>query len=112
MTYDQKMHAARILVYNSPRLMGNEMFLPRVYVVNGKLYWFLNAARRAAFGTDHPIEVMTIETAYDLVEGKSIDKIKHRIAQGIDQTGEVFHGSLFGDRQVPVGAVTNKVIFI
>ena len=112
MTLDQKMHAARILLYNSPRLMGNDMLLPRIFCVNGKCYWFLNAAKRAAFGTPCPIEVMTIESAYNLLEGKSIDKIKHRIAKGYDQTGDTYNGRLFNDRQVPVGAVTNSVILI
>ena len=109
MTIAQKMHAARLLIQNSPHLIGDEMFLPRVFVVNGKCYWFLNVARRAAYRTPYPIEVMTIENAYNLLEGKDFNKIKNRVAQGIDQTGATFNGSLFCDNNVPVGTVTNKV---
>ena len=55
---------------NSMMLLGSTAeepkFLPKVFVVNGKCYWFLNVARRAAFGTEHPIEVMTIRDAWEI----------------------------------------------
>ena len=45
MTEQQKQHAAEVLVKNSMMLLGSTeddpKYLPKVFVVNGKCYWFL-----------------------------------------------------------------------
>ena len=56
MTEQQKQHAAEVLL-GTKALTGGEdgKYLPRLYVVNGKCYLFLNVARRAAIGTNYTI---------------------------------------------------------
>ena len=84
MTEQQKQHAAEVLINNSMMLLGSTeedpKYLPKVFVVNGKCYWFLNVARRAAFGTKHPIEVMTIEEAdqHGMPLHQAMDKLREK----------------------------------
>lgn len=82
MTEQQKQHAAEVLI-GTKALNGGEdgKFLPKLYVVNGKCYMFLNVARRAALGTEYPIEVLSIEEAWqthlhlpaDSLDQKAVD---------------------------------------
>lgn len=116
MTEQQKQHAAEVLVKNSMILLGSTeedpKYLPKVFVVNGKCYWFLNVARRAAFGTEHPIEVMTIEEAWQIHLHMSPDTLKKEfVDSNFDQTGSTFNGQLFRDNyKVTAGMVQNPVV--
>ena len=116
MTEQQKQHAAEVLVKNSMMLLGSTAeepkFLPKVFVVDGKCYWFLNVARRAAFGTEHPIEVMTIEEAWEIYMHMSADTLNEKeVEWNFDQTGSTFSGLLFCDnREVMAGMVQNPVV--
>ena len=102
---------------NSMILLGSTAeepkYLPKVFVVNGKCYWFLNVARRAAFGTEHPIEVMTIEEAWQIHLHMSADTLKKEcVDSNFDQTGDAYYdGRLFDDRNsILTSMVPNPVI--
>jgi hypothetical protein len=117
MTEQQKQHAADVLVKNSMMLLGSTAeepkFLPKVFVVNGKCYWFLNVARRAAFGTEHPIEVMTIADAWEIHLHLPADTLrKECVDSNFDQTGDTYYDSrLFDDRNsITTSMVPNPVI--
>lgn len=117
MTEQQKQHAAEVLVKNSMMLLGSTAeepkFLPKVFVVNGKCYWFLNVARRAAFGTEHPIEVMTIGDAWEIHLHLPADTLKKEcVDSNFDQTGDTYYdGRLFDDRNsILTSMVPNPVI--
>ena len=117
MTEQQKQHAAEVLVKNSMMLLGSTAeepkYLPKVFVVNGKCYWFLNAARRAAFGTEHPIEVMTIEEAWQIHLHMSADTLDDKaVDRYFDQTGDAYYdGRLFDDcNSILTSMVPNPVI--
>lgn len=114
MTQEQLQHAAQMLVVNSRELMGGDepKMLPKLFVVNGKGYWFLNVARRAAIGTDYSIEVLTIEEAWNIHMHLPADSLKKdAVDWDFDQTGSTFNGYLF-DRGSTVfaGMVPNPVI--
>ena len=113
MTEQQLQHAAEVLI-NSKELLGGDdsKYLPKVFVVNGKCYWFLNAARRAAFGTEYPIEVMTIEEAWQIHLHMPADTLKKEcVDRDFDQLGSTFNGLLFCDnRKVTAGMVHNPVV--
>ena len=117
MTEQQKQHAAEVLVKNSMMLLGSTeeepKYLPKVFVVNGKCYWFLNVARRAAFGTEHPIEVMTIEEAWPIYTHLPADTLKKEcVDSNFDQTGDTYYdGRLFDSRDsILTSMVPNPVI--
>ena len=113
MTEQQKLHAAKVLIHSKELTGGDDpKFLPKVFVVNGKCYWFLNAARRAAFGTEHPIEVMTIEEAWQIHLHMPADTLdKKAVAWDFDQTGSTFSGLLFcNNRTIMAGTVQNPVV--
>ena len=113
MTEQQKQHAAEVLIHTKELLGGDDpKFLPKVFVVNGKCYMFLNVARRAAFGTEHPIEVMTIEEAWEIYTHLPADALKKDAVEwNFDQTGSTFSGLLFCDnRTVMAGKVQNPVV--
>lgn len=113
MTEQQKQHAAEVLIHTKELLGGDEpKFLPKVFVVNGKCYMFLNAARRAAYGTSHPIEVMTIEEAWVIYMHLPADSLKKDAVEwNFDQTGSTFNGQLFCDNhEVMAEMVQNPVI--
>lgn len=116
MTEQQKQHAAEVLVKNSMILLGSTAedpkYLPKVFVVNGKCYWFLNVARRAAFGTEHPIEVMTIEEAWQIHLNMSPDTLNEKsVERNFDQTGSTFNGHIFCDNyKVMAGMVQNPIV--
>jgi len=113
MTEQQKQHAAEVLIHTKELLGGDDpKFLPKVFVVNGKCYMFLNAARRAAYGTSHPIEVMTIKEAWQIYMHMSPDTLNEKeVEWNFDQTGSTFNGQLFCDNhEVMAGMVQNPVI--
>ena len=95
MNKTQQEYIARVLI-NAVDLLGEDMWLPKIYVVNGRPCWFLNAARRAAYGTNHPIEMMTIEQAYQIHFGRPWPmENRNQVVWGFDQTGETYDGFLF-----------------
>ena len=115
MTEQQKQHAAEVLVKNSMMLLGSTdedpKYLPKVFVVNGKCYWFLNVARRAAFGTEYPIEVMTIEEAWEIHMHMPSETLKKEcVDSNFDQNGSTYDGRLFYDNPITAGMVPNPVI--
>ena len=113
MTEQQKQHAAEVLIHSKELTGGDEpKFLPKVFVVDGHCYMFLNAARRAAYGTSLAIEVMTIREAWEIYMHMSADTLNEKEVQwDFDQTGSTFNGQLFcNNREVMAGAVQNPVI--
>ena len=115
MTEQQKQHAAEVLVKNSMMLLGSTeedpKYLPKVFVVNGKCYWFLNVARRAAFGTEYPIEVMTIDEAWEIHMHMPAETLnKECVDSNFDQNGSTYDGRLFYDNPITAGMVPNTVI--
>ena len=113
MTEQQKQHAAEVLIHSKELLGGDDpKFLPKVFVVDGKCYMFLNAARRAAYGTSLAIEVMTIREAWEIYMHMSSDTLNEKAVEwNFDQTGSTFNGLLFCDnREVMAGMVQNPVV--
>ena len=113
MTEQQKQHAAEVLIHSKELLGGDDpKFLPKVFVVDGHCYMFLNAARRAAYGTSLAIEVMTIREAWEIYMHMSADTLNEKEVQwDFDQTGSTFNGQLFCDnREVMAGMVQNPVV--
>ena len=95
MTNEVRLKISKMLMHKRD-LLGDGMLVPQVYVVNDHPYWFLNVARRAAYGTRFPIEVISIEAAFELVSGlpsSSLDR-KH-VDWHFDQKGDTFNGRLF-----------------
>ena len=113
MTQQQLEKAARMLM-NSKQLTGGDepKFLPKIYVVNGKCSLFLNAARREAYGTTYPIEVMTIEEAWAIVHAKDGKRLDPKeVEDNFDTVGSTYEGRLFCDQMFIVpGMVPNPVI--
>ena len=113
MTEQQKQHAAEVLIHTKELLGGDDpKFLPKVFVVDGHCYMFLNAARRAAYGTSLAIEVMTIRDAWEIYMHMSADTLNEKeVEWNFDQTGSTFNGQLFCDNHdVMVGMVQNPVV--
>ena len=113
MTEQQKQHAAEVLIHSKELTGGDEpKFLPKVFVVDGHCYMFLNAARRAAYGTSLAIEVMTIREAWEIYMHMSADTLNEKeVEWNFDQTGSTFNGQLFCDnREVMAGMVQNPVV--
>ena len=113
MTEQQKQHAAEVLI-GTKALNGGEdgKFLPKLYVVNGQCYMFLNVARRAALGTEYPIEVLSIEEAWQThlhLPAGSLDQ--KAVDWEWDSTGSTYDGCLFCDnKNIYPGMVPNPVI--
>ena len=115
MTEQQKIHAAEVLLSTKALTGGDEpKFLPKIYVVNGECCMFLNAARRSAYGTTYPIEVMTIEEAWNIVHSNDGQKLDPKeVEDNFDQTGSTFEGKLFCDNPfINACMVPNPVIRI
>ena len=113
MTEQQKQHAAEVLIHSKELLGGDEpKFLPKVFVVDGHCYMFLNAARRAAYGTSLAIDVMTIREAWEIYMNMSADTLNEKeVEWNFDQTGSTFNGQLFCDNhEVMAGMVQNPVV--
>ena len=115
MTEQQKLHAAEVLLGTKALTGGDDpKFLPKIYVVNGKCYLFLNAARRAAYGTIHPIEVMTIEEAWNIVhfnDGLTLNP--KEVEKSFGTVGSTYEGKLFCDNNAIIASmVPNPVIRI
>ena len=113
MTEQQKQHAAEVLIHSKELTGGDEpKFLPKVFVVDGHCYMFLNAARRAAYGTSLAIEVMTIREAWEIYMHMSADTLNEKeVEWNFDQTGSTFNGQLFCDNhEVMAGMVQNPVM--
>ena len=110
MTQQQLQHAAEVLL-NSHWLISPKdelRYLPKVFIVNGKCYWFLNAAKRAAFGTNALIHVMTIEQAWHIHLHLHPDTLKKEcIEKHFDQTGSTYDGRLFDDHHSPLAAMVD-----
>lgn len=83
---------------NTRNLLGEGKCLPKIFVVNEHCYWYLNAAKRAAYGTKHPIEMLTINEAFEIVTRLPATAMKHdTVAWEFDQTGEIYTDNLFCD---------------
>lgn len=99
MTTDELIKASRTLLLHN-NLAGENVYLPRVYVVNGKVCWFLNQARREAYGTDYEIEEVGIKTAMRIAGGREL-QMSDKVAWDFNQEGELFYGGrLFVDSLV------------
>ena len=81
-------------------LISDRKILPKIFIVGEETYWFYNAARRAAYGTNLTIESLTADDAWKIVHGEQ-SSIKHsKVAWDFDQRGEVFGNFLFCDNPV------------
>lgn len=111
MTKEIKKKMCELLVSRSMLINGGRL-LPKIYVVGDRPYWFLNVAKRAAYGTKHPIEVIDILDAYKVVPQRMVDEAaRHGIGYYFDQTGETFSdGRLFFDNDVKADEAEIKVI--
>lgn len=112
MTEQQKQHAAEVLL-GTKALTGGEdgKYLPRLYVVNGKCYLFLNVARRAAIGTQYTIEVLNIEDAWQIRTNLHPIILEHNMVDWeFDSTGSTFDGYLFSDNMIYPSMVPNPII--
>lgn len=112
MTEQQKQHAAEVLL-GTKALTGGEdgKYLPRLYVVNGKCYLFLNVARRAAIGTNYTIEVLSIEDAWQIRTNLHPLILEHNMVDWeFDSTGSTFDGYLFSDNRIYPSMVPNPII--
>ena len=107
MTQEQKQHAADLLA-RSWWLVGEDNFLPKVFMVNGKCYWFYNVAKRAAYKTRYPIEIVTIDDVFYLM---TRDDQKHisrgTILHEFDQSGSTFNGRLFENANSELAEMVN-----
>lgn len=93
MTEETKLRAVKALL-TSRQLNSEERLLPKIYIVGKSLYWFKNAARRAAYTEQKIIEEMTVEYAYAYAHnGEQIDS--RLIASNFDQRGETYGKFLF-----------------
>ncbi|MBQ6764328.1 MAG: hypothetical protein IJP45_03970 [Paludibacteraceae bacterium] len=98
MTDKQIQQAAQSLL-KTRGLPGEGLVLPKAYIVKGKCYWFLNVAKRAAFGAKHPaIYVLTAERAMQIAKPVK----RPHIASFFDQTGSTYDGRLFDDHGSPL----------
>lgn len=112
MTNELKKHASEVLLRSKQLIGGDDSkFFPRIYVANGKCYYFLNVARRAVVGTNHPIEVITIEEAYKIVHNKELSAaMRDMVAWNIDTTGKTYKGCLFCDnKNIIASQVSNPI---
>ena len=109
MTREKLEYAAHALLMSMKLTGGDDpKYLPKIFIVNGHCYFFLNAARRAAYGTHHPIVVMTIEEAWEIYTGLHRDSLKsEKVTWEFDQTGETFGGRLFDDKRSPFANSVN-----
>lgn len=89
--------ACNKLVYRNG-LNGNIRY-PFVFVAGDRLYWYLNVARRAVFGTIHQIEMVDIRYAYRTILGREMtEKEASAVSWNCKQEGELFEGGrLFCD---------------
>lgn len=113
MNNETRQYAAKLLL-KSKQLTGGDdpKFLPRIYVANGKCYYFLNAARRAVVGTQYPIEVMTIEEAYKIEYGQEFSAtMRDMVAWNFNSTGSTYKGgNLFRDNNaIKANLVSNPI---
>lgn len=111
MTEQEKQHAASVLL-GTHQLLGGEdqRYLPKIFVVDGKCYMFLNAARRAAYRTPYAIEVMTIEDAWRICKGQRETLDTKAVEWDFDQSGTTFCGMLFCDSDVDAITIPNPVV--
>ncbi len=113
MTEQQKQHAAEVLIGTKALNGGEEgKLLPKLYVVNGKCYMFLNVARRAALGTEYPIEVLSIEEAWQTHLHLSPDSLdREAVDWEWDSVGSTYDGCLFCDnKNIYPSMVPNPII--
>lgn len=91
--------ACNKLVYRNG-LNGNIRY-PFVFVAGDRLYWYLNVARRAVFGTRQQIEMVDIRYAYRTILGREMTgKEAAAVSWECKQQGELFEGGrLFCDNQ-------------
>lgn len=93
---------------HSFNILGGDTYLPKLFVVNGHFYWFLNVAKRAAYGTNYPIEVFTIKDAYHIAtQNERVRFNKGIVEKNFDQTGNTFKGRLFDDPHSPLAEMVN-----
>lgn len=111
MTNDIKEYAANKLA-NTKYLLADGKCLPKIFIVDKHCYWYLNAAKRAAYGTNHPIEMLTINEAFEIITRLPATAMRHEnVAWDFDQTGSTFNGDLFCDNTfIKPFMVDNKFI--
>lgn len=99
MTEDQLQYAAKTLLKSKNlSLTEDHKYLPKIFVVNGKCYWFLNVARRAAYGSPYPIEVLTIVRAWNICNHSMANFDRNNVLWDFDTTGSTYNnGLLFSD---------------
>lgn len=97
MTEKERKHAADKLMGTKILMKGK--ILPKIFMADGHCYLFLNAARRAVFGTNLPIEVMTVREAFEIATGQNSNELpRESVEWNFDQTGSTYNGLLFAPR--------------
>lgn len=87
MTKEIRERACRALMCSN-RLGGS--YLKKIYVVGNEISWFLNAAKRVAYGTRYVIETITLEEACQFMMKPLPD---HKfIDSNFDQNGAIYPG--------------------
>lgn len=90
-------------------LPGEGLILPKAFIVRGKCYWFLNVAKRAAIGQEHPvIYVLTAERAIEIAKPVK----RPHIVSFFDQTGSTYDGRLFDDCKSPLASTVDIPVII
>lgn len=86
--------------YAPTPLSRDKIYLPQVYIVDGKLFWFLNAAKRAAYNYHSKVDSMDVHEAFMLIKGRRMSaKEQSQIEWNINQKGEDYNGFLFRDNE-------------
>lgn len=86
--------------YAPSPLSRDKIYLPQVYIVDGKLFWMLNAAKRAAYNYHSKVESMDVNEAFMLINGRRMSiQDQTQIEWNINQKGEDYNGFLFRDNE-------------
>jgi len=104
MTETAKAKAAKVLL-NRNGVLGEDRYLPIVWVVGEEISLFRNAALRYRYlqhkyyGIIYDIEEFTIQQAYQFLYGRQMPKhFERKIVQGFNQAGELYKGESFDPR--------------
>lgn len=94
--------------YAPTQFSRDKIYLPIVYLVDGKMYWFLNAAKRAAFNYRSKIESMDVHEAFMLINGRKMTaQEQSQVEWDLIQRGEDYNGFLFKDNKYIISSDYN-----
>ena len=86
--------------YAPTSLSRDKIYLPIVYLVDGRMYWFLNAAKRAAYNYHSKVDAMDIYEAFMLINSRKMTaQEQSQVEWDFNQKGETYNGFLFRDNE-------------